>query len=332
GDAGSTRFFLSLEDNLMRIFMSERMRGMMQALGMKDGESIEHRMVTNAVEKAQRKVEGRNFDIRKQLLEYDDVANDQRRVVYNQRNDLMEMGDISEIINSIRGDVVTDAMDQFIPPQSLAEQWDIEGLERHLRSEFDVRLPVQQWLDDDKKLYEETLRERISKAISEAYTEKEATVGAAAMRSFERQVMLQVLDNLWKEHLATMDHLRQGIHLRGYGQKNPKQEYKRESFGLFQELLKNIKHDTIRILSHVKVRKEEEVRELEEKRRAEAAAQAARASYQHEAATAIEGDGGDDADEQPAQPYVRDEQKVGRNDECPCGSGKKFKHCHGKLS
>jgi len=332
GDAGSTRFFLSLEDNLMRIFMSERMRGMMQALGMKDGESIEHRMVTNAVEKAQRKVEGRNFDIRKQLLEYDDVANDQRRVVYNQRNDLMEMGDISEIINSIRADVVADAIDQFITPQSLAEQWDIEGLERHLRSEFDVQLPVQQWLDDDKKLYEETLRERISTAISEAYVEKEATVGAAAMRSFERQVMLQVLDNLWKEHLATMDHLRQGIHLRGYGQKNPKQEYKRESFGLFQELLKNIKHDTIRILSHVKVRKEEEVRELEEKRRAEAAAQAARASYQHEAATAIEGDGGDDADEQPAQPYVRDEQKVGRNDECPCGSGKKFKHCHGKLS
>ncbi|MFT4531299.1 MAG: preprotein translocase subunit SecA [Gammaproteobacteria bacterium] len=332
GDAGSTRFFLSLEDNLMRIFMSERMRGMMQALGMKDGESIEHRMVTNAVEKAQRKVEGRNFDIRKQLLEYDDVANDQRRVVYNQRNDLMEMGDISEIINSIRADVVADAIDQFITPQSLAEQWDIEGLERHLRSEFDVQLPVQQWLDDDKKLYEETLRERISTAISEAYVEKEATVGATAMRSFERQVMLQVLDNLWKEHLATMDHLRQGIHLRGYGQKNPKQEYKRESFGLFQELLKNIKHDTIRILSHVKVRKEEEVRELEEKRRAEAAAQAARASYQHEAATAIEGDGGDDADEQPAQPYVRDEQKVGRNDECPCGSGKKFKHCHGKLS
>ncbi|HAF76191.1 MAG TPA: preprotein translocase subunit SecA, partial [Maribacter sp.] len=227
GDAGSTRFFLSLEDNLMRIFMSERMRGMMQALGMKDGESIEHRMVTNAVEKAQRKVEGRNFDIRKQLLEYDDVANDQRRVVYNQRNDLMEMGDISEIINSIRADVVADAIDQFITPQSLAEQWDIEGLERHLRSEFDVQLPVQQWLDDDKKLYEETLRERISTAISEAYVEKEATVGATAMRSFERQVMLQVLDNLWKEHLATMDHLRQGIHLRGYGQKNPKQEYKR---------------------------------------------------------------------------------------------------------
>ncbi len=333
GDAGSTRFFLSLEDNLMRIFMSERMRSMMQALGMKDGESIEHKMVTNAVEKAQRKVEGRNFDIRKQLLEYDDVANDQRRVVYNQRNDVMAMEDISEIITNIRKDVVNEAIDSYIAPQSLEEQWDIAGLERHLKAEFDVELPIQQWLDNEDKLYEETLRERILDAIQQAYEEKEATVGAEPIRMFEKQVMLQILDNLWKEHLATMDHLRQGIHLRGYGQKNPKQEYKRESFGLFQELLRNIKHETIRILSHVKVRQEEEVREMEEQRRAAVEAQAQRAQYQHEAAESMSGgqpetDRGDDQ----AQPFVRDEKKVGRNEPCPCGSGKKYKHCHGTLS
>jgi len=333
GDAGSTRFFLSLEDNLMRIFMSERMRSMMQALGMKDGESIEHKMVTNAVEKAQRKVEGRNFDIRKQLLEYDDVANDQRRVIYEQRNDLMAMDDISDIITTIRKDVVSEAIDSYIPPQSLAEQWDIAGLEAHLKAEFAIELPLQQWLDDEAKLYEEPLRERILEHIQKAYEEKEAVVGADPIRTFEKQVMLQILDNLWKEHLATMDHLRQGIHLRGYGQKNPKQEYKRESFGLFQELLKNIKHDTIRILSHVKVREEEEVREMEEQRRAQAEAQAKAASYQHDSAAAM---GSDDqaevADEEAAQPFVRDGQKVGRNDACPCGSGKKYKHCHGKLS
>ncbi|MCB2386946.1 preprotein translocase subunit SecA [Thalassolituus alkanivorans] len=333
GDAGSTRFFLSLEDNLMRIFMSERMRSMMQALGMKDGESIEHKMVTNAVEKAQRKVEGRNFDIRKQLLEYDDVANDQRRVVYNQRNDIMAMEDISEIITNIRKDVVNEAIDGYIAPQSLEEQWDIAGLESHLKAEFDVELPVQQWLDNEDKLYEETLRERILEAVQKAYDEKEATVGAEPIRMFEKQVMLQILDNLWKEHLATMDHLRQGIHLRGYGQKNPKQEYKRESFGLFQELLRNIKHETIRILSHVKVRQEEEVRAMEEQRRAAVEAQAQRAQYQHEAAESLSGgqpevDGGDDQ----AQPFVRDEKKVGRNEPCPCGSGKKYKHCHGTLS
>jgi len=333
GDKGSTRFFLSLEDNLMRLFMSERMRGMMQALGMKDGESIEHRMVTNAVEKAQRKVEGRNFDIRKQLLEYDDVANDQRRVIYGQRNDLIEMDDISGVIANIRGDVVNEAIDDYIPPQSLAEQWDIEGLETHLRTEFAIELPVQQWLDEDSKLYEETIRERILAEVDKAYAEKEASVGEKTMRLVEKQMMLQVLDNLWKEHLATMDHLRQGIHLRGYGQKNPKQEYKRESFGLFQELLRNIKHDTIRVLSHIRVRREEEIREEEERRRQEAEAQMARAKFEHEAVGAMADDEEMPEGEDPAaRPYVRDEQKVGRNDPCPCGSGKKYKHCHGKLS
>ncbi|QQD24853.1 preprotein translocase subunit SecA [Venatoribacter cucullus] len=332
GDAGSTRFFLSLEDNLMRIFMSERMRGMMQALGMKDGESIEHKMVTNAVEKAQRKVEGRNFDIRKQLLEYDDVANDQRRVVYNQRNDLMAMDNIGEIISNIRQDVVTETISQFIAPQSLEEQWDIEGLEATLKEQFDIELPVRQWLDTEEKLYEETLRERILQAIQAAYDAKAEQAGVAVLHQFEKQVMLQVLDNLWKEHLATMDYLRQGIHLRGYGQKNPKQEYKRESFLLFEQLLKNIKHDTIRILSHVKVRQEEEVQRLEEERRAAAAALAERAKYQHEEAESLTGNGPQDEEAPAAQPFVRDEKKVGRNDPCPCGSGKKYKHCHGTLS
>ncbi len=332
GDAGSTRFFLSLEDNLMRIFMSERMRGMMQALGMKDGESIEHKMVTNAVEKAQRKVEGRNFDIRKQLLEYDDVANDQRRVVYNQRNDLMAMDNIGEIISNIRQDVVTETISQFIAPQSLEEQWDIEGLEATLKEQFDTELPVRQWLDTEEKLYEETLRERILQAIQAAYDAKAEQAGVAVLHQFEKQVMLQVLDNLWKEHLATMDYLRQGIHLRGYGQKNPKQEYKRESFLLFEQLLKNIKHDTIRILSHVKVRQEEEVQRLEEERRAAAAALAERAKYQHEEAESLTGNGPQDEEAPAAQPFVRDEKKVGRNDPCPCGSGKKYKHCHGTLS
>jgi preprotein translocase subunit SecA len=231
--------------------------------------------------------------------------------------------------------VVSDAIDSYIPPQSLAEQWDIAGLEKHLKAEFDIELPVQQWLDSDEKLYEEPLRERIQEQIQSAYEAKEAVVGAGPIRMFEKQVMLQILDNLWKEHLATMDHLRQGIHLRGYGQKNPKQEYKRESFGLFQELLKNIKHESIRILSHVKVREDEEVREMEQQRRAQAEAQAQAASYQHdEAGSAI----GGEANEQPqgddvaAQPFVRDGQKVGRNDPCPCGSGKKYKHCHGKLN
>ena len=332
GDAGSTRFFLSLEDNLMRIFMSERMRGMMQALGMKDGESIEHKMVTNAVEKAQRKVEGRNFDIRKQLLEYDDVANDQRRVVYNQRNDLMAMDNIGEIISNIRQDVVTETISQFIAPQSLEEQWDIEGLEATLKEQFDIELPVRQWLDTEEKLYEETLRERILQAIQAAYDAKAEQAGVAVLHQFEKQVMLQVLDNLWKEHLATMDYLRQGIHLRGYGQKNPKQEYKRESFLLFEQLLKNIKHDTIRILSHVKVRQEEEVQRLEEERRAAAAALAERAKYQHEEAESLTGNGPQEEEAPAAQPFVRDEKKVGRNDPCPCGSGKKYKHCHGTLS
>lgn len=335
GDAGSTRFFLSLDDSLMRIFMSDRMRNMMQSLGMKDGESIEHRMVTNAVEKAQRKVEGRNFDIRKQLLEYDDVANDQRRVVYEQRNDLMSMESIGHVIESIRGDVVDGVIDAYIPPQSLEEQWDVPGLEQQLKTEFNLELPVQEWLDTEEKLYEEKIRERILEAVATSYQEKVDIVGQEAMTRFEKQVMLQVLDNLWKEHLATMDYLRQGIHLRGYGQKNPKQEYKRESFGLFEELLSNIKHETIKILSHVKVRQEQEVEEMEARRRQEAEALAARAQYQHEQASALPDNEAAPSNEQVSQsdqPFVRSEKKQGRNEPCACGSGKKYKHCCGKLS
>ncbi len=339
GDAGSSRFFLSLEDSLMRIFMSDRIRNMMKALGMEKGESIEHRMVSNAIEKAQRKVEGRNFDIRKQLLEYDDVANDQRRVIYDQRNDIMSSDDISEVVANIRHDVLTTVIDTHIPRQSLEEQWDIPGLEEELKSEFDLDLPLQQWLDADDKLYEETLRERIETALNDAYKAKEEAVEtvpgqANPLRMFEKQVMLQVVDNLWKEHLATMDHLRQGIHLRGYAQKNPKQEYKREAFELFQELLENMKRESIRILSHVKVRQEDEVREMEEQRRAQAEAQAKQASYQHQSAASITAEGETDeaAPAEPAQPFVREDKKVGRNEPCPCGSGKKYKQCHGKLT
>jgi preprotein translocase subunit SecA len=342
GDAGSSRFFLSLEDSLMRIFMSDRIRNMMKALGMEKGESIEHRMVSNAIEKAQRKVEGRNFDIRKQLLEYDDVANDQRRVIYDQRNDIMATEDISDVVANIRHDVLQEAIDGHIPPQSLEEQWDIPGLEAELKTEFDLDLPLQQWLEADDKLYEENLRERITKALNDAYKAKEDSVESEPgqlnpLRMFEKQVMLQIVDNLWKEHLATMDHLRQGIHLRGYAQKNPKQEYKREAFELFQELLENMKRESIRILSHVKVRQEEDVREMEEQRRAQAEAQAKQSSYQHEAAQSIgaEGEEGSaqQADtEEPAKPFVREDRKVGRNEPCPCGSGKKYKQCHGKLT
>lgn len=331
GDPGSTRFFLSMEDDLMRLFASDRIRGFMQALGMEKGEAIEHRMVTNAIEKAQRKVEGRNFDIRKQLLEYDDVANDQRTVVYQQRDEVLNSESLEEMIDSIRADVLGEAIDTCIPPQSMPEQWDISGLEQHLESEFALRLPVQQWLDEDQSLYEETLREKISDELVKIYREKEEQVGIETIRQFEKQVLLQVLDTRWKEHLQSMDHLRQGIHLRGYAQKNPKQEYKRESFELFQSMLSNIKHDVIRVLSHVQVQKEEDVEEMERRRR-EAQAQQ-QYQYQHADSGGMQGDEeASDNNENQAQPFVRDGRKVGRNEPCPCGSGKKYKQCHGKLS
>ncbi len=330
GDPGSTRFFLSLEDNLMRIFASERVKNLMQALGMEDGEAIEHRMVSNAIEKAQRKVEGHNFDVRKQLLEYDDVANDQRRVVYQQRDELMEAEDISDIIGSVRESVINEVINDYIPPQSIEEQWDIAGLEAQLKAEFNQELAIQAWLDKDDNLHEESLRTRILDELVTSYGAKEESIGASVMRSFEKQVMLQTVDTRWKEHLATMDHLRQGIHLRGYAAKNPKQEYKREAFSLFQELLDSIKHDVIRILSYVQIQQESELEMLERKRREEMQRQM---RFQHDEASALGGGEGDGRQaEAEKAPFVRGGDKVGRNDLCPCGSGKKYKRCHGSLS
>ncbi len=333
GDPGSSRFYLSLEDNLMRIFASDRVKNFMKALGMESGEAIEHRMVTNAIEKAQRKVEGRNFDMRKQLLEYDDVANEQRKVIYHMRNSLLAADEIGQTIAEFRQEVLDASISAHIPPQSLPEQWDIPGLEAVLYSDFGSRLPIQQWLDEDEKLYEETLREKIMQALLADYQEKEELAGPEALRTFEKQIVLRVLDDLWKEHLSTMDHLRHGIHLRGYAQKNPKQEYKRESFALFQDLLESIKRDSIRVLSHVQVRREDPAEE-EARLRREAEELAKRMQFQHAEVSAL-----DQPEEQPevaGQPDVavapvRTEPKIGRNEPCPCGSGKKYKHCHGQV-
>ena len=332
GDPGSSRFYLSLEDNLMRIFASDRVKNFMKALGMEKGEAIEHRMVTNAIEKAQRKVEGRNFDIRKQLLEYDDVANEQRKVIYGQRNSILASESVEETIAAIRQDVVTDMVAMHMPAGSLPEQWDIAGLEQALAGELGLHLPIQQWLDEDERLQEQGVAERILDALVEAYREKEELAGAEALRTFEKQMLLRVLDDLWKEHLATMDHLRQGIHLRGYAQKNPKQEYKREAFNLFQELLDTLKRDTIRVLSHVQVRREDPAEE-EERLRRQAEEMQRRMQFKHEEVNAVADESEQEPDQpQAAAPQTREGPKVGRNDPCPCGSGKKYKHCHGQIS
>ncbi|MEO3878036.1 preprotein translocase subunit SecA [Rheinheimera fenheensis] len=325
GDPGSSRFYLSLDDALMRIFASDRMAGMMRRLGMEKGEAIEHPWVSRAIENAQRKVEARNFDIRKQLLEFDDVANDQRKVVYEQRNELLDATDISETINAIRADVVDGVISQYIPPQSLDEMWDIPGLEQRLKADFSLDLPIAQWLADDKKLFEEKLRERIAEEVEKAYQHKEQMVGPQVLRQFEKAIMLQSLDTHWKEHLAAMDHLRQGINLRGYAQKNPKQEYKREAFELFSTMLENLKVDVIGVLSRVQVRAAEDVEAVEEQRRK---ADAVPHDYQHAEAEHV---GGDVPAGMPTGPVFRDHDKIGRNDPCPCGSGKKYKQCHGKL-
>ncbi|MBL0646752.1 preprotein translocase subunit SecA [Aeromonas caviae] len=328
GDPGSSRFYLSMEDTLMRIFASDRVTGMMKKLGMEEGEAIEHPWVTKAIENAQRKVEGRNFDIRKNLLEFDDVANDQRKVVYEQRNELLDTNDISETIHVIRDDVYGAIIDEYIPPQSLEEMWDVPGLEARLKSDFALDLPLQQWLAEDDKLYEEKLRERILDEATKLYAHKEELVGKEVLRNFEKAVMLQTLDGLWKEHLAAMDHLRQGIHLRGYAQKNPKQEYKRESFDLFTQMLETLKRDVVSILSRVQVQ-ERDVEAMEELQRQQA--EAAPRTYTHATAEnqlADEDTGGAEGH----TTFVRDEQKIGRNDPCPCGSGKKYKHCHGQLT
>ena len=346
GDPGSSRFFLSMEDNLMRIFGSERVAGLMEKLGMEDGEAIEHSWVTRAIENSQKKVEGRNFDIRKQLLEYDDVANEQRKVIYEQRNRLMEVDDISETVDMSRSEVVNEVIDVHVPPESLEEQWDIKGLESDLQTNFGLSMPVTEWLDKDNDLHEESLRRRVADEISTAYNQKGDSVGEPVMRHLEKAVMLRVLDEQWKEHLAQMDHLRQGIGLRGYAQKNPKQEYKREAFEMFTDVLNRVKHETISILSKVQIQTEAEVEQLEVQRRE----QDSRArEYLHpdaaleqpqagtdvpaQAAAGLAGSGTlpDAAADQAVQPFVRSQPKVGRNAPCPCGSGKKYKHCHGKL-
>jgi len=328
GDPGSSRFYLSLEDPLLRIFGGERLSGIMQRRKMPEGEPIEHPIVNRSIEKAQHRVESRNFDIRKQLLEYDDVANDQRRVIYQQRNELLEGDDVAETIaNMIRGEM-DNAVKRYIPSDSVEEQWDVPGLEAALAAEFQLEVPVDQWLKETTELDDETIRSRVLDLAQKAWRVREEQVGAELMRQFERSLMLQTLDHHWREHLASLDHLRQGIHLRGYAQKNPKQEYKREAFELFSDMLDRIKHDVVKVVLTVQVRAQEDV---------QAAVQEAppvNVKYQHadydEALGSAGGENGDTA-VAVAPPFVRAGQKVGRNDLCPCGSGKKYKHCHGRL-
>ncbi|MGK0442267.1 MAG: preprotein translocase subunit SecA [Pseudohongiellaceae bacterium] len=327
GDPGMSRFYLSMDDSLMRIFASERVKMFMQKLGMEKGEAIEHSMVTNSIEKAQKKVEGRNFDIRKQLLEYDDVANDQRQIVYQQRVELLDAEDIHDTIEAIREDVVSDLVSEYVPPQSIEEQWDIVGLEERLLAEFATQCSIKQWLDEDDQLHEDSLREKILEQVKASYSQKVLEIGDE-MRQVEKHIMLQVLDGLWKEHLATMDHLRQGIGLRGYAGKNPKQEYKREAFELFQEMLVNLKFEVVKFLSHVRIQRDDEIEKMERQRReAEARRQL---EFNHPSASGLAAENTERSEEQ-TEPFVREGRKVGRNEPCPCGSGKKFKQCHGKL-
>ncbi|MBI3899189.1 MAG: preprotein translocase subunit SecA [Gammaproteobacteria bacterium] len=328
GDPGSTRFYLSLEDNLLRIFGSDRVAGLMQKLGMEEGEAIEHPWVTRAIENAQRKVEGRNFDIRKQLLEYDDVANEQRKVIYDQRNRLLDVGDISDSIRAIRHDVVNAAIDQYLPAQSLPEQWNVPALEENVEREFGAKLPLARWLDEDSALDDSKLRERILSEIERRQEEKAAGAGPEVMRHLEKAVMLQVLDQQWKDHLAAMDYLRQGIHLRGYAQKNPKQEYKREAFELFSDMLGRVKHEVVTMLARLQFQQQPEAAPVVEPPppRPQPPMQFLHPSADGNEAT-HEGD-----DVAVAQrPAVRKQPKVGRNQPCPCGSGKKYKQCHGRL-
>lgn len=331
GDPGSSRFYLSLDDNLMRIFVSESIRNMMHKLNAESGEAIEHKMINRSIENAQRKVEGHNFDIRKNLLEYDDVSNDQRQVIYQQRRELMDSEDITETVEGLREEVVYDLVAQHIPPQSLIEQWDIGGLELALQNEFGSNQALSQWLDEEQSLDEEGLAARVLSQIEEEYGAKEGRWRDAGidMRLVEKQIMLQILDQRWKEHLASMDQLRQGIQLRAYAQKQPKQEFKRESFELFQDLLQNIKFDVIRMLSRMQIENPAEIEAQERLRRAEAAQ---KMSFQHSQSESPESQPA----EGPQRPsksetFVREERKVGRNEACPCGSGKKYKQCHGRL-
>ena len=337
GDPGSSRFFLSLEDNLMRIFASDKVKAIMQRLGMEKGQAIEAKMVSKSIENAQRKVEGHNFDIRKNLLEYDDVANDQRKVIYEQRSDLLEAADVADSIQSFIYDVVDTTVNQYIPPQSLDEQWDIKGLTKTLSNDMGVDLDIQGWLDSDDQLHEEPLREKIQDAISSVIADKEEQIGAENMRRLERDIMLHVLDGHWKEHLASMDYLRQSVGLRGYAQKDPKQEYKREAFEMFEELLGKIKQDVVVFLTKLEITQPEEVDAIEAEHQHQHEQQAEMEFSHNEAESSLSSqdpsmsDAVDEFTPEALKPFKRLDQKVGRNDPCPCGSGKKFKQCHGKL-
>ncbi|TFH11970.1 MAG: preprotein translocase subunit SecA [Nitrosomonadales bacterium] len=331
GDPGSSRFYLSLEDSLLRIFASDRVASIMQRLNMPEGEAIEHPWVTRAIENAQRKVEARNFDMRKQLLEYDDVANDQRKVIYQQRNELLESHNISETITAMRGDVLDSLVSLHIPPGSIEEQWDVPGLEKTLASEYQLQLPLQDWLDKESELHEGNLGQRVIEIANEHYQAKVNKVGADTMHQYERAVMLQSLDTHWREHLAALDHLRQGIHLRGYAQKNPKQEYKREAYELFKTLLEEVKSEVTQILIMVQIRNEQQVEEAAtESSQSPVDMQYHHATYEN-ALGENEEEGSSNASQETHQPFVRQGEKVGRNDPCPCGSRKKYKQCHGKL-
>jgi preprotein translocase subunit SecA len=328
GDPGSSRFYLSLQDSLMRIFGGERIGRWMQMFGMKDDEALEDRLITRQIEKVQRKVEQHNFDIRKNLLDFDDVANDQRKVIYAQRDELLEAEDISDMVRDIRQDVIEGLVRRFVPADSIDDQWDIPGLDRELASELNVRLEVAHWLEGRKEADAEAIMDHVREAVDQAFAEKEAQVGAETMRSLEKHVMLSVVDNAWKEHLSSMDYLRQGIYLRGYAQKQPKQEFKRESFELFSEMLDRIKAEVVQMLARIRIRSEEEVAAMEAEQQRSADAQ--RLQFQHADAQAVGAASGALADSVPTT--VAEGPKVGRNDPCPCGSGKKYKHCHGQLS
>ena len=328
GDPGETRFFLSMDDSLMRIFGSDRISGMMQRVGMEEGEAIESRLVSRVIENAQRKVEGHNFDMRKQLLEYDDVANEQRKLVYSERNSLMSSDDVSDNVLAMREEVVDLVIDRTIPPQSMPEQWDIDQLEDDIRLEFGLALPVARWLEEDKGLYEDTLRDRIYDEIEKSYESKEEKYGTEVIRHLEKVIMLQTLDNQWKEHLAEMDYLRRGIGLRGYAQKNPKQEYKREAFEMFTTMLDRVKTEVVTILARVQVREDSDLDALEARRR-EAAREGMELKHDSASGSA---DSSAQSSEASSSTFVREAPKVGRNEPCPCGSGKKFKQCHGKLN
>ena len=331
GDPGSSRFYLSLDDNLVRIFASDRMAGMMKKLGMGDGEALESKMISRAIENAQKKVENHNFDMRKHLLEYDDVANEQRKVIYSQRQELLEAKDVKDIVINMRQDVIRNLVDGYIPPDSLEEQWDVPGLEEALKEDFAIELPIAKWLADDDKLSGDDIYDKILSALLSAYEGKKAQVEENILEQFEKTVVLQSLDTFWREHLANIDHLRNSINLRGYAQKDPKQEYKRESFNLFSDMLDNFKYEVINILSKVEIREQEQVNEVESQWRNTMGTM----NFQHAELNALN-------EEQPPEeaspeaeeahtPFVREGKKIGRNEPCPCGSGKKYKVCHGKL-